>query len=87
MSSGKRTNLLIGHAEEIDVLRPEIRSMVENQGVYVCGDSARREYTVPIISIGGKLFSVVLDAELDPTRFLDTVTIAGPFHKPVLTDD
>jgi len=74
--------LLIGKAEEIDLLRPEIRSMIDNEGVYVCGDTKRPEVTVPIISIGGRLHGIMLDVELDPTRFLETVTIAGPFHKP-----
>jgi hypothetical protein len=74
--------LLIGKAEEVDLLRPEIRSMIDNEGVYVCGDTKHPETTVPIISIGGRLHGILLDVELDPTRFLETVTIAGPFHKP-----
>jgi hypothetical protein len=74
--------LLLGKAEEIDLLRPEIRAMVDNEGVYVCGDTDRPEYTVPIISIAGVLYSVKLDEPLDPERFKETVTVAGSFHKP-----
>lgn len=74
--------LLIGKAEEIDLLPPEIRAMVDNEGVYLCGDSDAPAATVPVVSMAGRLYSMKIDAELDPERFKDTVTIAGPFHKP-----
>ena len=73
--------ILIGKAEEIDLLPPVIREMVDNQGIYLCGDTNMPEYTVPVASIGGKLYSMKLDDELDPERFTETVTVAGPFHK------
>lgn len=70
-------------AEEIDLLPPVIRKMVDNQGIYLCGDTESPAYTVPVASIGGKLYSMKLDDELDPERFKETVTVAGPFHKRV----
>jgi len=73
--------LLIGQAEEVDLVPPAIRSMIENEGVYVCGDTNAPEFDVPIISMGGKLFSIVIDEELNPERFLPTLTINGPFRK------
>ncbi len=76
-----RNLILVGKAEEIDLLPPEIRAMVDNEGIYLCGDTARPEYTVPVASIGGRLYSMKLDEELDPERFQKTVTVAGPYHK------
>jgi hypothetical protein len=76
-----RNLILVGKAEEIDLLPPEIRAMVDNEGIYLCGDTARPEYTVPVASIGGRLYSMKLDEELDPERFHKTVTVAGPYHK------
>jgi hypothetical protein len=65
-----------------DQIPEKIQAMIDEEGIYVCGDTAFPCYTVVVVSIGGKLFSIVLDNELDPTRFLPTLTIAGPFHKP-----
>lgn len=76
-----RNLILVGKAEEIDLLPPEIRAMVDNEGIYLCGDTARPEYTVPVASIGGRLYSMKLDEELDPERFRKTITVAGPYHK------
>lgn len=73
--------LLIGRAEKIDLLQPAMRAMVDNEGIYLCGDTASPAYTVPVASIGGRLYSMTLDDELDPARFKETVTVAGPFHK------
>lgn len=80
--SENKNPILIGQAEEIDLLPPEIRAMVENEGIYLCGDTAKPEFTVPIASIGGVLHSMTLDQVLDPERFNPTVTVAGPLHKP-----
>jgi hypothetical protein len=73
--------MLVGKAEEIDLLPPDVRSMVENEGVYLCGDTDRPQFTVPVVSIGGRLYSMKLDEELAPDRFCETVTVAGPFEK------
>jgi len=62
-----------------DHIPAKIQAMIDHEGVYVCGDTKHPEYTVPIISIDGILRSVVLDDILDPTRFLPTLTITGPF--------
>ena len=73
--------ILIGQAEKIDQVLPEVRRMIENEGVYVCGDTTAPAITVPVVSQDGVLYSVELDKPLAPERFRDTVTIAGPFRK------
>lgn len=79
--SDKKNPILIGEAEVIDLIPESIQKMIDNPGVYLCGDSNAPEVTVPIASMAGKLFSMQIDAEMAPTRFLDTLTIAGPFTK------
>lgn len=74
--------LLIGKAEERDLIRPEIRRMLDNEGIYVCADLNYPNYPmfrVVIVSVSGKLWSTKIDRELDPERFLESVIVAGPF--------
>lgn len=74
--------ILIGQAEEIDLVAAEIRSMLAVPGIYLASDSARPRYTVPLYVNDGKVCSMVVDTELAPTRFHPTVQIAGPFYSP-----
>ncbi len=62
-------------------LKERIQAMQDNEGMYLCGDTLAPAATVPIVSVKGKLYSIVLDEELDPERFLPTATISGPFRK------
>ncbi len=79
----KKTNpILIGQAEEIDLCLPQVRSMMNADGFYLASDTANPEGEVPLVSQGGKIFCMVIDKELDPTRFFNTVKIAGPFRAP-----
>ncbi len=57
----------------------DIKKMIENPGVYVCGDVDHPEATVVLISKDGKIYSMKIDNELDPTRFLDSRRIKGPY--------
>ena len=77
--SEHRNQILIGQVEEIDLLQPQVRAMLDNPGIYVGADSKVPGVLVPLVSQQGKVFSVVLDNELNPERFLPTVTLAGPF--------
>lgn len=77
------TNILIGKADEIDLVRPEVRAMIDREGIYLCGDTAAPEATVVIASVGGVLYSMATDSPLAPDRFKPTVTITGPFRKDV----
>lgn len=66
---------------------PDIRSMIDRPGLYLCGDRKAPEATIPIVSMNGKLYSMEVDQELAPDRFLGTRTIAGPFRRnSVLAD-
>lgn len=77
-----RNPILIGQAEVIDLVRPEVRAMLAKQGVYLASDSARPGFTVPLVVIAGRVFSMKIDEELIPERFNPTVLIAGPFYAP-----
>ena len=73
--------ILLGEAEVIDALPIEVRRMIDNPGMYLCGDSNAPEATIPIVSMDGCLYSMKIDKEMDPERFLKTLTVAGPFRK------
>lgn len=78
----ERNLLLIGQAEEVDPLLPEVRAMMSRQGVYLASDASIPGQTVPLVVTGGELWCVVLDKRLDPERFLPTAQLAGPFYAP-----
>ncbi len=78
----KRKLILIGEAEQIDLVLPEVRKMMETEGFYLASDTASPEGEVPLVYTNGKIFSMKIDKELDPTRFFKTVKIAGPFRAP-----
>ncbi len=74
--------ILIGRAEEIDLLLPAVRQMMERQGIYLASDTERPGWTVPLVVNAEGLWSMQLDSRLNPERFKDTVQIAGPFYAP-----
>ncbi|RQS39745.1 hypothetical protein [Burkholderia sp. Bp8990] len=71
--------ILMGQAQEIDPLPPKVRAMLDDQGVYIAGDSTRPDLVVVLISLGGSVHSMQVDIELDPRRFLPTLTLHGPY--------
>ena len=81
-TANKHRPILIGHAEEIPNpnIRPEVHRMLNNEGLYIGGDSKWPNTIVPFWSQDGKVHSMKIDAEMDPERFLDTATFRGPFH-------
>ncbi len=57
-----------------------IRKMMETPGLYLAGDSDAPGAMVPIVSNGGKIYSMAVDEELDPEKFYeDRLTLRGPF--------
>lgn len=72
--------ILIGQAEEIDLVQPKVREMLANPGFYIGGDTKNPEMNVPLVSNDGRVFSMEVDQELDPERFLDTLTLKGPYR-------
>ncbi|OZB38529.1 MAG: hypothetical protein B7X50_10810, partial [Alishewanella sp. 34-51-39] len=61
--------ILIGQAEEIDLIQPQVRAMLEAPGFYIGGDSNNPEMNVPLVSNKRRVFSMKIDQELDPERF------------------
>ncbi|WP_339827875.1 hypothetical protein [uncultured Arenimonas sp.] len=77
----KRNLLLVGQAEEIDLLTPAVRAMMETPGIYVLGDTQRPELNFVLVVVAPwKAHFMSPDADLvDPERFLPTVTSHGPY--------
>lgn len=80
--STPRNPILIGQAEVIDLLLPEVRTMLQRQGIYLASDSARPGFTVPLVVNADGVWSMEIDGRLDPERFHKTVRISGPFFAP-----
>ena len=79
--------ILIGQAEEIDLIQPQVREMLEHPGFYIGGDSNNPEMNVPLVSNKRRVFSMKIDQELDPERFLTTLTLKGPYRVDPDADD
>lgn len=77
--TGPRNPILIGQAQEIDLLQPQVRAMLERQGVYIGGDTKRPDLCVVLFSQNGHVFDMKLDHELNPERFFDSLTLHGPY--------
>lgn len=75
-----RNPILMGQAEEIDAVQPNVRAMLASEGFYIGADTAKPGFEVPLVVIGGKVFCMKIDTELAPERFIDTSTLAGPFR-------
>jgi len=71
--------ILIGQAEEIDLLQPQVRAMLGKEGVYIGGDTQNPDLLVPLVSQGGRIFCLAIDQEVAPDRFLSTLTLHGPY--------
>lgn len=80
-------SILIGQAEEIDLIQPQVREMLERPGFYIGGDSNNPEMNVPLVSNNRQVFSMKIDQELDPERFLPTLTLKGPYRVDPDADD
>jgi hypothetical protein len=63
-----------------DAVQERVLDMLKIEGVYVAGDTANPNVTSVLISRDGKVFSTKIDDELDPAGFLQTLTLAGPYH-------
>lgn len=77
--------ILIGQAEEIDLVQQQVRDMLAAPGFYIGGDTKNPLMNVPLVSMDGRVFSMEIDNELDPERFLETLTLKGPYrvdHEP-----
>ncbi|CAG9256092.1 hypothetical protein [Paraburkholderia caribensis] len=71
--------ILIGQAEEIDLVQPKVRAMLNNEGFYVGGDTKQDRMIVPLVSVGGRVFCMKIDTEMEPSRFLPSLTLHGPY--------
>lgn len=74
--------ILVGKAEEIDLLQPAVRKMLGQSGIYLASDTERPGYTVVLYVNNARVFSMKVDDELDPERFKPSVQVAGPFYAP-----
>lgn len=73
--------ILIGTPEVISLIPAEIQRMIDNEGIYIGSNPSEPTFgEAPIVSMGGKLYSMEIDSELDPTRFIEGHRIDGPFR-------
>lgn len=60
----------------------EIIARVQSEdGLYCLTRPDRPHEVVPLFVIRGKIFSMIIDAELDPTRFNEDATFTGPVFR------
>lgn len=72
----------MGHAEEISLVRADVEKMLASEGLYVAGDSRHPNVIVPLWVSGGKVYSMAIDTELAPERFLPELVIYSGPHGP-----
>lgn len=72
--------ILIGRAEEIPIIRPDVQRIIDNEGFWIATDIRQPNAEIPIVSMGGKIYAIRLDQELLPDRFFETAIFAGPFR-------
>jgi hypothetical protein len=79
---GERNPILIGQAEEISLVPERIQRMLDNEGFYIGSAPAGSGVVgeAPLVSLNGKIFSMTVDQELDPTRFITGHQLDGPFR-------
>lgn len=81
-----RNPILIGQAEVIETVQPQVRRMLEVEGVYIGTDTMAPEFEVPLVVMNGKVYCLRIDKELDPARFKDSLQLAGPFRAKGATE-
>jgi hypothetical protein len=57
----------------------DVRHMIDNPGVYIAGDKGHPDITIVLVSLGGKIYSTIIDEELNPEGFFETHTLNGPY--------
>lgn len=62
-------------------LREAVARMVRVDGLYVVTDPRAPGAVVPLAVIGGKIWSMKRDSELDPERFVEGSRITGPVYQ------
>jgi hypothetical protein len=72
---------LLGTAEVIDTLLPEVRRLLDHEGFYIgTGPSLEPGGEAPLVSIAGKLLTLVPGKELDPADIQPGNRFEGPFR-------
>jgi len=73
--------ILIGEAEEIKLLPLDVRRMLENEGLYIGSDPKKPlNGEAPLVSMSGKIYSMVIEKELDPECVIPGTHFDGPFR-------
>jgi hypothetical protein len=58
----------------------EVQSMIDSPGIYLGHDEKAPHLVVPIFSANGRLFSMKIDSELNPYRFIPGTKFSGPLN-------
>lgn len=79
--SGKGRPILMGTAIHISLIPEAVEKMLAVDGLYIATDTTDElKGEAPLVVMDGKVFSMKIDKELDPTRFIATARLAGPFR-------
>lgn len=63
------------------IIRPDVQRMLDNPGIYITGSTRNPAITVIMVSVGGKIYSTVLDNELSTEGFRDHFVIKSGPHQ------
>lgn len=58
----------------------DVRVMLKEEGVYICGDTQMPTASIVIVSHGGRLVAMKMDQVLRPDGFLPTFFISSGPH-------
>ena len=72
-------HLIVG-PPQADGIPARVREMIEQPGIYLGSNPEIPAATVPLVSLGGRIFAVRIDHELDPRRFITGHLLEGPYR-------
>lgn len=70
---------LMGKAAVHDLVLPQVRVMLAEEGIWIGRDTQFPQFTIPLSVQDGACFSLKLDEQLSPLRFLPSVAFHGPY--------
>ena len=81
MTTMNRRPILLGQPEVISLIPRRIQRILDNEGLYIGSNPADcSDGEAPLVSMEGKIYSMQLGKELDPTAVNDGLRIDGPFR-------
>ena len=67
-------------SDALNSLKNKLQKMIALQGFYLLGDKRTPGADVPVLSMGGKVYVLQIEGELNTDHLVSTLTIQGPFR-------